>query len=82
MESGNLVCMTTKLVQADLGDQIPDDDVCVSTSTSESDARLVEDECSNSRSVTIEADDDCRRPRVPDPNGAIRISIASSALSS
>jgi hypothetical protein len=63
--------MSTEFEKTNLGDQIPDNDVCVLGTTGEAHARIVEDQLCNGGFVTVERNDDGGGSRIPETNASV-----------
>lgn len=73
VQPGDLTLVSSQLEQACFGDQIPYDDVRVFGTTGQSDAALVKSKDCDCRLVTIEADNDGRRARIPNAYASVCI---------
>lgn len=71
MKSRDLILVTSQLVQADLGDQVPKDNVGIFGAAGEPDARLVKGEFRDGGFVTIEVDYDGGNLAVPESDAAV-----------
>ena len=69
----DLVLVAAELELADLGDQIPDNDIGVFGATCQADSRPVKGEFRDGRFVAVEVDDDGGDLAVPESNAAILI---------
>ena len=72
-QRSNLVGMSTKSENTDLGDQIPKDDIGIFGATCEANSSVVEGQLSDRRLVTIERNDDGAGSRVPNTDTAVLV---------
>lgn len=74
LDLGDGVLVAAETVQADLRDQVPDDDMCVLRAARQTSAGTVERHGGHGRAVAIERDDDGGRLAVPQADGPVGVS--------